>query len=423
MGNRRQSLDRRRCQANGRLGHAKPGGRFGRLTMSVATITRIDPDKIGTGKIGTGAIDWLARADRIAREIAEAAARHDAEESFVFEGYRLLKEEGFFKALIPAEFGGGGAEYAEICQAIRRIAASCGATALAFSMHSHLVAAAAWRWRHQNAPTDGLLKRVAAENLILVSSGGSDWLKSAGVATKTERGYLINARKIFSSGCPAGDLLVTSAVYDDPETGPTVLHFAVPLKGEGVTLLDTWHVLGMRGSGSHDVELKNVFVPEAAIAGRREQGKWHMLFHIISMIAFPLIYSAYLGVAEGARAKALEIARKKPDDGNLPYLVGEMENAFAAAAMAVDQLIHNAETAMPGPETTNRAVTARTLAGQGAIRTVERAMEVAGGASFYRRVGLERAFRDIQGARFHPLQEKAQLRYTGRLALGLDIDG
>jgi acyl-CoA dehydrogenase len=63
------------------------------------------------------------------------------------------------------------------------------------------------------------------------------------------------------------------------------------------------------------------------------------------------------------------------------------------------------------------------LAGQGAIRTVERAMEAAGGASFYRRIGLERAFRDVQGARFHPLQEKPQLRYAGRLALSLDIDG
>ena len=396
--------------------------------MSTVTITRIDAGNIdggktGTDRIGADTIDWRARADRIAGEIAEAAARHDADDSFVSEGYQRLKEEGFFKALVPAELGGGGAEYAEICAAIRRIAASCGATALAFSMHSHLVAATAWRWRHQNAPTEGLLKRVAAEDLILVSSGGSDWLKSAGAATKTEGGYLINARKIFSSGCPAGDLLVTSAVFDDPEGGPTVLHFAVPLKGEGVTILDTWHVLGMRGSGSHDVELKNVFLPDAAISGRREQGKWHMLFHIISMLAFPLIYSAYLGVAEGARAKALQIARGKTGDEQLPYLVGEMENAFASTAMAVDQLIHNAETAMPGPETTNRAVVARTLAGQAAIRTVERAMEVAGGASFYRRVGLERAFRDIQGARFHPLQEKAQWRYTGRLALGLDIDG
>src|SRR5438045_6730205 len=174
--------------------------------MSVATITRID----------AGNIDWLARADRIAEEIAEAAARHDADESFVSEGYQRLKEEGFFKALVPAELGGAGAGYGEICHAIRRIAASCGATALAFSMHSHLVAAAAWRWRHQNAPTDGLLKRVAAEDLILVSSGGSDWLKSAGIATKTEGGYPIGARQLFSSGCPAGDLLMTSAVHADP---------------------------------------------------------------------------------------------------------------------------------------------------------------------------------------------------------------
>src|SRR5215469_13279925 len=279
--------------------------------MSVASMTRMD----------LGKIDWLGRADRIAADIAEAAARHDADESFVSEGYQLLKEEGFFKALIPAELGGGGAGYGEICHAIRRIATSCGATALAFSMHSHLVAVAVWRWQHQNAPTDGLLKRVAAENLILVSSGGSDWLKSAGTATKTDGGYLINARKIFSSGCPAGDLLVTSAVYDDPDAGASVLHFAVPLNAAGVTILDTWHVMGLRGSGSHDIDLKDVFIPEAAIAGTRPQGKWHMLFHVISMIAFPLIYSAYLGVAEGARAKALAIARYKLDDANLPLIV------------------------------------------------------------------------------------------------------
>jgi alkylation response protein AidB-like acyl-CoA dehydrogenase len=381
--------------------------------MAVATVSRI----------GSGKIDWLGRADGIADAIAEAATQHDADESFVSEGYRLLKQDGFFKALIPAELGGGGADYAEICSSIRRIGMSCGATALAFAMHSHLVAAAAWRWRHQNAPTDSFLKRVAAEDLILVSSGGSDWLKSAGMATKTDGGYLINARKIFSSGCPMGDLLVTSAVYEDPGEGSTVLHFAVPLKAAGVQVLDTWHVLGMRGSGSHDIELKDVFVPEAAISGRRPQGQWHMLFHVISMIAFPLIYSAYLGVAESARAKALEIARKKSDDGNFAYLVGEIENAFAAARMAVEQMVRNVETATPGPETTNRAVIGRTLAGQAAIRTVERAMEVAGGASFYRRVGLERALRDVQGARFHPLQEKAQLRYTGRLALSLDING
>jgi acyl-CoA dehydrogenase len=370
-----------------------------------------------------GKIDWIERADRVAAEIAAQAPLHDAEETFVFDAYERLKAEGFFSALVPAELGGGGAEFAEICGAVRRLGSVCGSTALAFSMHSHLIAVAAWRWRVQQAPTEGLLKRVAAENLVLVSSGGSDWLNSAGAAVKVEGGFKISGRKVFSSGCPAGDLLVTSAVYADPEAGPTVLHFAVSMKAEGVKILDTWRVLGMRGTGSHDIELTDVFVPDAAISGRRPRGKWHPLFHTISMIAFALIYSAYVGVAQGARSRALEIARKKDGDENLPYLVGEMENAFQTAEMALESMIHLAETGTPGPETTGRAMTGRILAGQSAIRTVERAMEVAGGASFYRSTGLERAFRDVQGARFHPLQEKPQLLYAGRLALGLDIDG
>jgi acyl-CoA dehydrogenase len=324
---------------------------------------------------------------------------------------------------VPVEFGGHGASYRELCAAIRVLGAGCGSTALAFSMHSHLVAVAAWRWRHEKAPTEGLLKRVAGEDLILVSSGGSDWLKSAGTATKVEGGFRISARKIFSSGCPAGDLLSTSAVYDDPAAGATVLHFAVPFKAEGVKILDTWRVMGMRGTGSHDVELNEVFVPDAAISGRRPQGKWHPLFHAISMLAFPLIYSAYMGVADGARAKALAVARKKADDGHAATISGEMENAHLTGDIALAHWIGQAETEKPGAATTSRSMACRTIVGQNAIRTVEKAMELAGGAAFYRDLGLERAFRDVQAARFHPLQEKPQLRLTGRVALGLDIDG
>lgn len=368
-------------------------------------------------------INWVERAESVAAAIAANAAQHDGDDSFVRAGYELLKREGFFKAHVPAELGGHGAGFGDMCAVIRRLGASCGSTALAFSMHTHLIAVAAWRWRHQNAPTDALLRRVAGEDLVLVSSGGSDWLKSAGIATPAEAGYRINARKIFSSGCPAGDLLMTSAVLDDSQAGPTVLHFAVSLRAEGVSILDTWRVMGMRGTGSHDIELKDVFVPEAAISGRRPQGKWHLLFHMISMLAFPLVYSAYLGVAEGARATALAVARKRADDGSFAYLIGEMENALAGAEMALRDMIENAETASPGPQATNRAMIGRTLVGQGAIKTVERALEVAGGAAFYRDLGLERAFRDVQAARFHPLQEKQQQRFAGRLALGLDIDG
>ncbi|QNN64272.1 acyl-CoA/acyl-ACP dehydrogenase [Sphingomonas rhizophila] len=368
-------------------------------------------------------VDWTDTATAIAARIADCATAHDADDSFVAEGFDALEEAGFFAALVPAELGGGGASVGEICDAIRIIGASCGSTALAAAMHSHIVAVAAWRWQHMGAPTDGLMKRIVAEKLKLVSSGGSDWLKSAGTMEKVEGGYRLTARKAFASGSPTGDLLMTSAVYDDPEEGPTVLHFAAPLKGEGVSIASTWQTMGMRGTGSDDVVFDGVFIPDAGIAGKRPQGEWHMLFHIVSMIAFALIYAAYVGVAEGARTRALELARKRPADPMLAQLAGEMENALLTARLAHRRMVEIAETGTPGPETTSEAMQLRTLVGRNAIDTVAKAMEVAGGAAFYRKVGLERAFRDIQAARFHPMQEKPQLDFTGRVALGWDING
>jgi alkylation response protein AidB-like acyl-CoA dehydrogenase len=368
-------------------------------------------------------IDWAERAQHIAEEIGQYAAVHDDNDSFVREGYDALEREGFFKALVPEEFGGSGASAAQICGAIRVLGSACGSTALAFSMHSHLVATAAWRWRKLQAPTEALLRKVGEGGAILLSSGGSDWLQSAGTAEKVDGGFRIAARKGFSSGAPAADTLVTSAVYQDPADGPTVLHFAVPLNAEGVELQDSWRVIGMRGTGSHDIVLTNVFVPDAAISGRRPQGKWHPLFHAISMIAFPIIYSAYVGVAEGARERALSLISARPKDHHLIALTGEMDNALAGARVTHDRMVEIGEAGSPGPGTTNEVMILRTLVARSAIETVEKAMMVAGGASFYRSKGLERAFRDVQAARFHPLQERVQLDYAGRMALGLDIDG
>lgn len=369
------------------------------------------------------AMDWTQRAQDIANRIAAHCERHDADDSFVEEGFAELSQAGFFPALVPAELGGGGARVGEICDALRILGATCGSTALAAAMHSHIVAVAAWRWKHQGAPTDGLLKRVAAENLKLVSSGGSDWLKSAGTMEKVEGGYRLTARKAFASGSPVGDLLNTSAVYDDPEAGPTVLHFGAPLKGEGVRIEETWRTLGMRGTGSNDVVYEGAFIPDAAIAGKRPQGEWHMLFHAISMIAFALIYAPYLGIAEGARNRAIALASKRDPDPFLAQIAGEMDNHLLAARLAHSRMVEIAELGEPGPAATSEAMQCRQLVGENAIRCVEKAMELAGGMSFYRKAGLERAFRDIQAARFHPLQAKPQRDLAGRVALGWDIDG
>ena len=67
------------------------------------------------------ATDWNAKAVEIAAAIAEHAAAHDADDSFVTEGFAALEEANFFTALVPAELGGGGATVGEICDVLRRV--------------------------------------------------------------------------------------------------------------------------------------------------------------------------------------------------------------------------------------------------------------------------------------------------------------
>jgi alkylation response protein AidB-like acyl-CoA dehydrogenase len=181
--------------------------------------------------------DLVALMHRLGPEFAARARRSDDEDLFVAENYVALKKHGVLRAGLPVELGGGGAEHRELGEMLRVLARHCASTALALSMHTHQAATAVWRWRRDPAPLETLLRNVASNNLILVSSGGSDWIAGSGKAERVEGGWRITARKIFASGVPVGDVLVTSAVWDDPESGPTVLHFPLPLKTDGVRYL------------------------------------------------------------------------------------------------------------------------------------------------------------------------------------------
>jgi alkylation response protein AidB-like acyl-CoA dehydrogenase len=360
-------------------------------------------------------------ARRLAPAFAARAADTDASDRFVSENYEMLKAAGLVAAAVPRELGGRGATIAELCDMLREIAHACGSTGLAFSMHTHQVAIPAWRWRNQKAlAVEPLLKRVAAEKIILLSSGGSDWIGGSGKAVKVEGGYRVTARKVFTSGAQAGDLLMTGAVLEG-ETPAKVLHFGVPMKAPEVTIVDTWRTLGMRGTGSNDVVIENLFVPDAAVAFSRNAGEWHPVFQIIATIAFPLIYSAYLGVAESARDLAIGMASKRPASPHLLDLAGRMDTALRAAQLAHRHMIATAETTEASAASVNEVMIGRALVADRAIEAVELALELAGGAGFYRSNGLERCFRDIQGARYHPLQQGPQATYAGSMAFGLPV--
>jgi alkylation response protein AidB-like acyl-CoA dehydrogenase len=366
--------------------------------------------------------DWVAVAEELLPTFAARAARHDADDTFVADNFAELRRRKLFSAPVPAELGGGGASPAEMCDVLRTLAHACSSTALALSMHAHQVLIPAWRWRHERAPVEGFLRRVAADELVVASSGGSDWLAGSGRAEKVDGGYRVTARKIFASGSPAAVLFSTMAVYDDPVEGPTVLHFMIPFDAPGVKVHDNWRTLGMRATGSNDVTLDGVFVPDAAVGARRPSGRWSHPWHIVAAMALPIVYSVYVGVAEAARDLALREAGRRRGDAAVQELAGAMDTELAGARLALRSMIEAAGGGTVGPEVTNTVMIGRTLAGQAALRTVETAMEVAGGAAFFRSAGLERLFRDVQGARYHALRGAAQRRYTGRLALGLDID-
>lgn len=362
--------------------------------------------------------DAVTIAEGLSERIGAGAARADAEDRFVAENYGLLKDAGLVEAGVPAELGGGGAEVRELAGMLRVLGRACGSTALAFSMHTHQVAIPAWRWRHQKiAAVEPLLRRVAAERIVLLSSGGSDWIAGSGTAVRVEGGYRVSGRKVFTSGAEAGDLLMTGAVLE--EGGERfVLHFGAPMKAKEVRVEDTWHTLGMRGTGSHDVVIDGLFVPEAGVALKRKAGEWHPLFQIIATTAFPLVYAAYLGVADRAREIALGLARKRAMTPDLRSLVGRMETELRGAEIAHGAMLAAVDRNAPSADSVNEVMMAKTLVADHAIRAVELAMELAGGAGFYRAAGLERCFRDIQGARYHPMQKGAQAQYAGALALG-----
>ncbi len=359
--------------------------------------------------------DWIELGRRLAGELREATRRHDDEGSFVADGYAALKRERLFSALVPRELGGGGASHSELCGVVRELARGCPSTALSFSMHSHLVAATVWRYRN-GKPGEALLRRIAEEQLVLVSTGATDWVDANGEMTKIDGGYRVDAVKVFASGSPGADVMVASARYNG-----SVLHFSLPYSAEGVTILDDWDTLGMRGTGSNTVMLRDVFVPDEAITLERPRGEWHPAWTVAVTVALPLLMSAYMGIAEEAAALASEDAQRKADEPTMPYLLGELANHLAATRMAWRDMIANANDYAfePVTGTANRALIGKTLCAKAAIATVEKAMEVSGGRGFFRKHDLQRLLRDVHASPYHPLPEKKQLLFTGRLALGL----
>lgn len=362
----------------------------------------------------------VQRALALGPQIAEHATRHDVDGTFVIEAYQALRDAGLLKVAVPVELGGEGATITELTALQRELAHHCGSTALASSMHQHVVAFTAWRYRRDLPGAEATLRKVAQDGLLLVSTGGGDFTHPRGEAMPAVGGYRVSGRKRFASQSRHGSVMSTMFVLDDPEQGRRVLNVAVPLSAEGVTVIDTWDTLGMRGTASHDIVLEDVFVPTDKVLANRPYGVIDPPLQVIASIAFPIVSGVYLGVAEAACAEALTVAATRAEDPLVQRTVGLMRHQLQVAQWSLEgalRLVGDDPT--PDHDRFLAVMTAKAEIARACIEVVDLAMDVAGGAAYFTGSVIERAYRDVRAARFHPLTPEATLLESGRQALGV----
>lgn len=371
----------------------------------------------------TTAENLLERARALAPLLAANAARHDADGTFVTESHSALRDAGLLRAAVPVELGGDGATVADLAALQRELAHVCGSTALATSMHQHVVAFTAWRYRRGLPGAEATLRRVAEEGIVLVSTGGGDYTRPQGEAVRVDGGYRVSGTKRFASQSEVGTVMSTMFTYDDPERGKRVLNMAVPIAGDGVRVADNWNTLGMRGTASNDIEIADVFVPDDKVLADRPYGVIDPPLQVISSIAFPIVSAVYLGVAESAYRAAVVAAGRRAEDPLVQRQVGLMAHRLQVAGWALEGAL-NAVGDDPAPslETVVKVMAAKREIAEAGIEVCDLAMEVAGGSAFFKGSVIERAYRDVRAAKFHPLSPEDTLLQAGRSALGLAAD-
>lgn len=366
--------------------------------------------------------ELVAEAAACGPVLAANAERHDREGSWVEESFAHLRERGLLSIAVPVELGGRGANLRQVAMVQRELAKHCASTALASAMHQHVTTFTAWRYRRGLPGAEGTLRRVAGEGIVLVSTGGADWTTPQGTATKVEGGYLVSGRKTFASQSPAGTVMSTMFTYDDPERGLRVLNMAVPMADEHVRVLDTWDTMGMRGTASNDVVVDGAFVPDERVLADRPFGVVDPPLQVIATIGFSVIAGVYLGVAEGAFDHAVRGVDRQRDP-LVQREVGLMAHRLQVAGWALDGALRAAgDDPTPSLDLLVAVMAAKREIALAGVEVCDVAMSVAGGSAFFRGSPIERAYRDIRAAAFHPFTPEQTLVLGGRLHLGVPGD-
>ncbi len=374
-------------------------------------------------------------AAALAGDFAQRAALHDEERSFPYENYARLRETGYTTLIIPEKFGGMGATMLERIKAQERLAQGCGATALAINMHLNVVEFLIDIERKFHAPNVvAKLRRIVDERLICGGSGSEPdnaviALRPRTTARRADGGWIVNGRKIFGTQSVALDFYFTEATWDEAPEGPAILSFFIaPRDTPGLTFKDDWNTMGMRATESRSAELKDAFVPDDAVVLKRPVSRSGRITRVFAK-APVTIGAPYVGIAVAARDFVVEFMRDRPrfplkhPMSHLPSVynkVGEMDLLIEAARA----IMWKAAAELYSDDSQSwarKAVAARMVAIENSVRVVDLALRAVGGASYFKRLPLERYHRDVRAGLYHPFDSDESLEFLGKSAFGLPL--
>jgi len=359
------------------------------------------------------------------RERVEAAGREASSRAVETEALRRLPDEvaaalvasGLLRAWVPARYGGGEAGALEVLDAIEALAFHDGAAGWCAMIGATTSLTAAHL-------TPDWAERIYGDPAAV--TGG--FAMPAGTARRVEGGIVVDGRWSWGSGTHHCTWIGGGARLE-AEGAPFVF-----FEREQVQIHDTWHVAGLRGTGSNDYSVSGALVPEGRWvhigAAPVVDGPVYRL-PFLGMLALG-VCSVALGLARRAQAELVELAGAKRPAGSSrtlaerPVVQAEVARAEAAWRSARAFIREVVEEAAGHDEVTDDDRRNLRLAATNATwvsaDAVDRMYHAGGGASIHDSSALQRVFRDVHVATQHAMVAERTFEPVGRMALGLPTD-
>ncbi|MBB5663909.1 alkylation response protein AidB-like acyl-CoA dehydrogenase [Rhizobium leguminosarum] len=357
------------------------------------------------------------------RALADAASEADRTGDFPWTGIRAVHQSGLLESTVAARYGGAGATLHEAATILAALGRGDPSVALisAMTIFNHLGQATKNHW------PEGLYKRLLAEAkqypLLLNAARVEPELGSpargglpATVARRTASGWSITGAKRFVTGAHGLTHFLVWAHTD--ETPARVGTFVVANKLPGIRVVENWNSLGMRASGSHDVEYADVEIPLENVIDLVDPSVAQQDNRAHAAITLALT-ALYLGVAEAAQEAFIRFAHERVPT-NLGQPIASTER-FVTLSGEIDLLVSGArqiifDALKDKQAEAEKHIRARLIAGRQLRDAVQIAVRGIGNPGLGNELGLERHFRDIQSVLVHAPQEDTSISILGRAA-------